>query len=179
MVSASLVPHPQTPCPLVRAINVRVSRPSDALLTAQFMLTGDVAGIAFPAAMTAERADGLWRHTCCELFVRRADSTNYFEFNLSPSLSWAAYAFASYRHDMAAVALDRDPTIATELGDQTWRLDAELHLPGELARAAPNELAIASTMVVETTATALSYWALIHAAGPPDFHHASGFTLRL
>jgi hypothetical protein len=179
MVSASLVPHPQTPCPLVRAIDVHLLRPSDALLRAQYVVTGEVLGLAIPAATTPLRADGLWRHTCCELFVRRADAAHYFEFNLSPSSRWAAYAFASYRHDMTPVALDREPTIVTELGDDTWQLDAEIHLPDELAHSAADSLAVACTMVVETTATALSYWALAHAPGPPDFHHATGFVLRI
>jgi hypothetical protein len=179
MVSASLVPHPQTLCPAVRAIDVHLLRPSESLLRARFVVTGDVLGLAFPAAATPNRVDGLWRHTCCELFVRRAGASNYCEFNLSPSSQWAAYSFASYRHDMAAVTLDREPKIVTEFGDDTWRLDAEIHLPGELAQSATDSLAIACTMVVETTGTALAYWALAHAPGPPDFHHATGFVLRI
>jgi hypothetical protein len=179
MISASLVPHPQTPCPLVRAIDVRLLRPAAGLVRAQFVLRGDVLGLAIPAVAAPTRADGLWRHTCCELFVRRAGAANYFEFNLAPSSHWAAYAFASYRHDMAPTVLERDPTIVTELGSDTWQLDAELHLPRELAGDAGGELVAACTMVVETTATALSYWALAHAPGPPDFHHDTGFQLRL
>ncbi len=179
MISAPLSPHPQTPCPLVRALEVRLLRPTATVVRAQFVVTGEVHGLAIPAVAAPARTDGLWRHTCCELFLRRAGSPNYFEFNLAPSSQWAAYAFASYRHDMNPVVLEREPTIVTEFARDTWQLDAELHLPRELAGEPAGELAVACTMVVETAATALSYWALAHAPGPPDFHHETGFVLRL
>jgi len=42
---------------------------------------------------------------------------------------------------------------------------------------APLRLGLAA--VVEDTRGVLSYWALRHADGPPDFHDPAGFTLRL
>jgi hypothetical protein len=35
---------------------------------------------------------------------------------------------------------------------------------------------LALSAVIEETSGALSYWALRHAAGKPDFHHADAFT---
>jgi len=47
------------------------------------------------------------------------------------------------------------------------------HLPPDA------KLKLALAMVVEDAGGALSYWALNHAGGKPDFHHASGFILEL
>ena len=38
---------------------------------------------------------------------------------------------------------------------------------------------LALAAVVEETSGALSYWALRHPPGAPDFHHADGFVLAL
>ena len=40
-------------------------------------------------------------------------------------------------------------------------------------------LALSFTAVIEDTDGRLSYWALAHAPGKPDFHHAHAFALEL
>ena len=40
-------------------------------------------------------------------------------------------------------------------------------------------LRLALSAVVEADDGTLSYWALRHPPGRPDFHHADGFVLRL
>ena len=40
-------------------------------------------------------------------------------------------------------------------------------------------LRLGASAVIETADGALSYWALAHPAGRPDFHHADGFALDL
>jgi hypothetical protein len=58
-------------------------------------------------------------------------------------------------------------------------LTATVHLAGvaSLARARVMRMALAA--VVEEEDGRLSYWALQHAPGNPDFHHPDGFTLEL
>jgi hypothetical protein len=60
--------------------------------------------------------------------------------------------------------------------DDRLELDATLQLAS--LQAARN-LKLALTAVVEDDSGNLSYWALRHAPGKPDFHHPNGFVLEL
>jgi hypothetical protein len=54
-------------------------------------------------------------------------------------------------------------------------LSAQVSLAGLIARGDAVRVALAA--VLEDEHGALSYWALAHAPGRPDFHHAAGFVL--
>ena len=65
-----LTPHPDTPGPLVRGVEVEVIRGRRISLRLGYAVRGDIGGVAVPRAGHAARRDGLWRHTCFEAFVR-------------------------------------------------------------------------------------------------------------
>jgi hypothetical protein len=111
-------------------------------------------------------ADGLWQHTCFEVFVARKGMPGYREFNFSPSGEWAAYAFASNRQGMARLAL------APRIAFREKTLEAEIPLE-------PGALRIGLSAVMEEADGTLSYWALKHAPGKPDFHHPDAFALEI
>jgi hypothetical protein len=108
--------------------------------------------------------DGLWRTTCFEAFV--AAGEGYDEFNLSPSGEFAAYRFSAYRAGMAR--LDTELSVVWSSG----RLEATVPLREDARR-------LALSAVVEESDGALSYWALRHAPGKPDFHHRDTFALSI
>jgi hypothetical protein len=55
----------------------------------------------------------------------------------------------------------------------------QLQLSASLRVIHKEELAIGLAAVIEESSGALSYWALRHAPGKPDFHHPYGFILEL
>lgn len=112
----------------------------------------------------------IWQHTCCELFVARKGMTAYHEFNFSPSGEWAAYAFTDYRQGAPLAA--PDPRIAVRPATKTLELEAFVSVPGQ-------NLLLGLSAVIEDRDGTLSYWALRHAPGKPDFHHRSAFALEL
>lgn len=123
--------------------------------------------------------DGLWRGTCFEAFLSGPARAGYVELNLSPSSEWAAYTFTGYRAGMAAAALTAEPTVTLSQEAAGLTLTAELglaHATG-LEPAGPWRIGLAA--VIEETGAPLSYWALVHSAGRPDFHHGDGFALDL
>jgi hypothetical protein len=115
-------------------------------------------------------AERLWQHSCCELFVARKGMTAYHEFNFSPSGEWAAYAFTDYRQGAPLAA--PDPRIAVRPATKTLELEAFVSVPGQ-------NLLLGLSAVIEDRDGTLSYWALRHAPGKPDFHHRSAFALEL
>ena len=135
-----------------------------------------------PPVADAGRTDRLWAHTCFEAFVGLPESSGYLELNFSPSGQWAAYRFDSYRQGMAP-ALHTAPRLALRRSGERLDLQAEVRLggsfpPGSLP-AGSRRLRIALSTVVEDQEGRLSYWALRHPPGRPDFHHPESFSLAL
>ena len=187
--------HPDFQSASVSQIDVDVTRNTNAL-GLRYIVTGNIGAILIPARASPARTDGLWRHTCFELFVRRAPSPNhlpkgegkipgvfppptsgqgagpYFEFNFSPSSQWAAYSFTDYREGMASLE-SAPPRIETHARNARFALAVTLDLKS-LGSAA---LTVGLSAVIEETSGAKSYWALRHPAGKADFHHSDCFAL--
>jgi hypothetical protein len=173
----ALNPFARDPASALRRLDVRVLRPVPARLALDFELVGELARlrIAAPGAPGGPRAqptDGLWRHTCMEVFVGPEPMGPYLEFNLAPDGQWAAYRFSGYRAGMAPLHLIRPPRIELRTQSDRLLLSAEVELPADLA-AAGLRLGIAA--VVEDDQGQLAYWALRHAGPKPDFHHPESF----
>ncbi len=174
---AELVCHPDTPSHAITGISVHASRTAEARLALHYSLSGQIQKLRVPPPGPARIGWKLWRHTCCELFVREPGVPDYHEFNFSPSGEWTVYAFTKYRDGAALDDASMNPQIAVQ--STTGRLDlyALADLPALSARYRSSRLAIGLAAVIEEDNGAISYWALQHAPGKPDFHHGSAFAL--
>ena len=170
----SLLLHPSLPVPRYRVVAEAV-RLSHARLQLRYRLDEDVAAVRLPAPAAIGRGSRLWQHTCFEAFVGIAGDTSYQEFNFSPSAAWDAYSFASYR-DGAPMGTDTPPPEIQVRGDTT-ALTVETCISINLDRHAVWRVALSA--VIEHTDGRLTYWALHHPPGQPDFHHPSAFVLQL
>jgi hypothetical protein len=177
----SLTPHPETRSRAVHRIDARISQMPDGTLGVTYILEGDIPGLRIPPAGPARIADELWHHTCFEVFVARKGSPAYHEFNLAPSGEWAVYAFQRYRAraPLDADAADMSPRIAVRADAKTLELDAVIRLDRLSPTHSGARLSLALCAVVEDQDGALSYWALKHPPGKPDFHHSDAFALEL
>jgi hypothetical protein len=144
-----------------------------------YTLTGAMDRLRIPPLRSSRSVNGLWHHTCFELFVGAQNDAEYYEFNFSPSSEWAAYGFRDYR-DGAPIDTDElEPNIAVRQGAEILELSAVLRtdrLPGLGPKI---RLSLALCAVVEDLNGSFSYWSLKHPPGKPDFHHAAGFALEL
>ncbi|MFN7620900.1 MAG: hypothetical protein ACK5RN_12380, partial [bacterium] len=153
-----------------QGVEVQVER-DGLLLGLRCVVEGDVDRLAWPLEARQGRADDLWRHTCFEVFGRRQDRS-YAEFNLSPSMAWAAYGFSGYRADMADLYVG-EPRITFEESEGGFELTAILFW-----NEWPHLDAIGLSAVIETVGGAKSWWALNHPSDKPDFHHPESFALK-
>jgi hypothetical protein len=176
---AELQCHPATRTRSVRGVAVQVGWGNGGALALTFTLEGDLTRLRIPAPQPQCRADNLWQHTCFEAFLRRKDEPGYYEFNFAPSRAWAAYVFRGYRDGMAP-APDLDPRITTvrRTGDRL-ELDAVVRLESLPLVRPRTPVQLALSAVVEDEQGTLSYWALAHPPGRPDFHHPAAFALEL
>ena len=176
---ALLLAHPDTPGEWVWSISAEVQLDAPSTLVCHYELHGEVGRLRVPAVRTGRRADGLWEHTCFEVFAAALPGQGYYEFNFSPSLEWAAYRFSEYREGMAPASLARAPGLSARRTSDKLELTAHLHLEGlaELARGPLLHLGL--TAVIEDDSGNLSYWALRHELGEPAFHDPGAFALEL
>ncbi|MGH8741152.1 MAG: DOMON-like domain-containing protein [Burkholderiales bacterium] len=161
----ALACHPGSRSRAVGRVGVQVQRSGGALCLA-YVIEGSIEALRVPPP----GLQPIWQHTCCEAFVARPGSPAYHEFNFSPSGDWAAYAFTDYRQG-APLAVP-DPRIVVRLSQDKLELAASVDIPMK-------NLMLGLSAVIEERDGTLSYWALRHAPGKPDFHHRDAFALEL
>ncbi|PWT74148.1 MAG: hypothetical protein C5B46_04530 [Proteobacteria bacterium] len=178
-VEVALLAHPFSRWHWVSRARVQVDRPTASKLELRYFIEGDVEQMLLPARAPQSRADGLWQHTCFEVFIEAGSGSAYYELNFSPSTRWAAYRFDGYRQGMTQVSDARAPDISVHQTRDRFMLAVAVDLDHlrDLPRTAALRLALAA--VVEDVDHRISYWALAHAPGKPDFHRAEGFLLSL
>lgn len=171
----SLIAFPGMSAPAVQAFEARLERSRDGALQLAFDVRADPALLRWPGPRTTTFRDGLWRHTCMELFAAPVGST-YREFNFSPSGEYAIYDFQACRTGMRPVTPIHAPHIHAAADAAGWSM--EVRIPEALLitpGGAAHRLGI--TAVLEDAAGSLSYWAVHHPVEKPDFHHRGGFVV--
>lgn len=168
--------HPQSACAAVAGIEVEIARPSGGSLLLSYAVTGAIGDLLLPAAAAPARTDELWRHTCFEAFVTAGSGGGYYEFNLAPSTQWAAYQFDGYRSGMRPATEIEPPQIVVQAAPDRYTLRATLSLPDGQGRRA---LRLGLAVVLEERNGNISFWALAHSPGRPDFHHPDSFALEI
>ncbi len=198
----SLHPHPDTPCGALTGIAIEMARVRPLRLQIRYVLIGNIRRVRL-RRREQDRGDELWRHTCFEAFVRVGGEENYLEYNVSPTGHWAAYRFDRYREGMAPATeiqctrleTDRrteplDPERRARLkecGMDTlerfepafYSLKTELTFSNAMGLAVAQPWNLGLSVIVEERNGRMSYWALAHPPGKPDFHDPACFALQL
>jgi len=178
MPSFDLIPHPDFPSVAIERVSVMVDRWPDGRLGVGYVVSGAIDEVIWPAHDDSIFVDELWKHTCFEGFVLEEEYA-YIEFNLAPSTQWAAYRFDSYRTGMQRAQEVATSGLTFMADPATWRAG---HMRGFVSF--PHLIdsplwRLGLSAIIEAKDGTKSYWALAHAAGPPDFHNADCFTARL
>jgi hypothetical protein len=177
-VPTALSCHAASSCEAVRTLKAAVRALDSERIVLRYMLEGDLEHLLIPAEDAARRAHELWLHTCFEAFLAVAGSNGYCELNFAPSRAWAMYRFSEHRQGTTVLSDARAPHLAVERTAGSVTLDATVYWRDLIPQSPPVRLRIAIAAVVEDEGGRLSYWALRHAPGRPDFHHPDSFTLE-
>jgi hypothetical protein len=171
-VRHALTLHPDSVCEAVDAIVVDVVRRRADVLGLRYTAFGRTADLVLPPVVASSRADGLWEHSCFEAFLAAEEGEGYSEINLSPSTQWAGYRFDGYRSG-GRNANAPPPRVEVEVHEDRFELRAALHVWATK----PRRMGLSA--VIEEKGGRLSYWALAHPPGAPDFHHRDCFAIEL
>lgn len=179
-MSHALQPHSDSPRLPVDGLTAEVRRKAGGKLELVYRLTGELEALLIPELSNPSRADELWKHTCFEIFVLKADAPGYVEFNFAPTGQWAAYCFRSRRSGMRNIGQVSEAPIGTMMFGRQFVLKAELDLSGleDLPPSGVPWRAAIST-VIEAADGRKAYWAVQHPEGNPDFHAPEGFVIDL
>lgn len=174
MQTHSLAPHPDFRPLEVKGVEARIIGRDGNWLRARWRIEGS-RRLVVPAFAGKGRADELWRTTCFELFLKPLGGEGYCEINLSPSERWNAYDFDRYREGMRERPFPREPECTMRQGSTFAIFDAALPAAGLPL----SDCAMGLSAVIEEAGGAISYWALGHGEGRPDFHAPACFAAAL
>ena len=175
----ALVGHASTPGDATSGIAAQAELRASATVMFRYVLRAEISRVRIPPVQSTVRADGLWRHTCFEAFIKAPGTAGYYEFNFAPSREWALYRFDAYREGMSPADLVPPPELCVRRFEDRLELDAAVHLNDLIGLRGAPRLLLGLTAVVEEENGTLSYWALKHPSGKPDFHCPDGFALEV
>lgn len=169
-----LTAHPAHPPLKVASVQARIIGADESWLRVRWRVESAQA-LVVPAFAGKGRADELWKTTCFELFLKPISGEAYCELNLSPSERWNAYDFDGYRAGMRERPFPREPECTMRQGSSFAIFDAAIPVGGLPS----SDCAMGLAAVIEEQGGTLSYWALVHPEGKPDFHAAACFAVAL
>ncbi|MBA2772217.1 MAG: DOMON-like domain-containing protein [Sphingomonas sp.] len=138
-----------------------------------FCVSAPVGRFVIPEPQEPARADGLWRTTCFEMFLKQPGDDAYREWNFAPSGQWAAYDFAAYREYPANADVGFAPEILLQDNLTWWQVGVTVPV-----EEGPWQLGLSA--VLEEQDGTKSYWAIAHPAGEKlDFHAPDCFAAKL
>ncbi len=150
----------------------------DRRLSLDFLVAGEVAKIDISApADLPVRKKSLWEETCFEMFVAAKGSSEYWEFNMSPSGHWNVYRFSAYREDMREETGFESLPFLTSCMDGSFSLSLEI----EPARIIEDEqqVVVGVCAVIRGKDGGKSFWGLKHCGAKPDFHERESFVIEV
>jgi hypothetical protein len=169
-----LVPHPDHPPAAVTRVEARVIGQDANWLRVRWRVEGSQR-LVVPAFAGKGRTDQLWETTCFELYLKPLGGEAYCELNLSPSERWNAYDFDAYRAGMRERPFPHEPECTIREGSSFAIFDAAIPIAGLPDR----DCAMGLCAILEESGGAISYWALAHGEGKPDFHAPACFAVAL
>jgi hypothetical protein len=175
--SFSLLPFPEAGLVSGLKIAGEISRVSNRLAI-HYELFGHLSEIVIPMPVDLPaRKNALWEETCFEFFIAVKDSSQYWEFNLSPAGHWNVFRFAAYRKGMYEDAAIGSLPFSVQRQSGALSLSLEIDLDRVFRRDQSLEVGISA--VIKQCDGMMNYWSLSHPDPQADFHRRDGFLIEL
>jgi len=175
----ALIRHSSSHAGAVRSIDAHARVGETGIGVFRYVLRAEISRVRVPPEESAARADGLWKHTCFEAFIKAPDAAAYYELNFAPSRQWAVYRFNAYRQGVSSPDFELAPEICVRRFADRLEVDAAVDLQDLIDLQGAPSIKVGLSAVVEDESGTLTHWALKHAPGKADFHCPDGFLLEL
>jgi len=177
MSQHSLKPFSIPPAPYAITVDYQVT---ELELEVVFTLKGDITTLNLPKPVEfPKRVEGLYHHTCIEVFLKRGKK--YLEWNFAFSGDWCLFLFDGYRtrakykipNESELFSLSHISQSSSEAS-----IKALIYLD-KLDFLEETESEIGFSAILEHPKSILSYWALTHLGNKPDFHQEKSFIAKI
>lgn len=124
------------------------------------------------------RVIGLWESTCFECFIKKPNTTNYYEFNFSTEGHWDCFYFKRPGDQLKECELVQRPQINISHNETELSITVEIDT-SQLTPDFWNEsnMEFGLTSVIEDKQNNISYWAIKHLDTKPNFHNFESFEI--
>lgn len=136
------------------------------------VFSGPVHFLEYDKSAAPAAKDELWKKTCFECFLLKANSTEYTEWNFSPGGDFQRYEFGAYRERDSSAPAPTKANFSIKWAISGEKLEARLEIPLHTDVQKIQICWVAKSKVGETM-----YWALSHTSPKPDFHNIDAFSM--
>lgn len=178
-MSPALTIHPDSECWPVAEFSAAIEPAFSDEIRIEYLLRGTLSDLVFPPLTEIRRGDELWKSTCFELFIMPAGDAGYYEFNFTPRGDWAAYSFGDYRSGMQSLDALPPPRINIQRENSVCYIMVGINIVPLVKALRNKKCHVGLSAVIEESGGNISYWALAHPQGKPDFHHRDCFALQI
>jgi len=140
---------------------------NNKIIKLKFKVKGKVNNYIFPKLSTQQRANNLWKSTCCELFFAHDGEKRYREINISPSAQWNIYQLKEYRGLLEEEKNLSEPTIKTVQEEDCYQLSFQYHLDEEIVE---KNLIFNLAVVLLNVDEVRSFYTINRTTKAVDFH---------
>lgn len=165
--SIPLMPFEASPATQPFSCNASI-RLKGGLLLLEYTVNGPLSELSIPRETSPGCfMPGLWRHTCCECFLRQEHEAGYTEWNFSLDCNWWSCRFAACRTPAPVQPADVQPQDFQILFRENLVM-----LTTAIACPPVPGLRIGPALILQHAGGSRSHWAMQHPGRAPDFHHA-------
>jgi len=125
---SALVCHPSAHAGAVRSIDAHARVGETGIGVFRYVLRAEISRVRVPPEKPALRAEGLWKHTCFEAFIKAPAAAAYYELNFAPSRQWAVYHFDAYRQGVSSPDFELSPELSVRRFADRLEVDAAVDL---------------------------------------------------
>jgi hypothetical protein len=146
-----------------------------------YKFSSDTENLEIPERQNhTSRKDLLWQETCFELFIKKRSSSEYLEWNFSPSGNWALYHFEEYRKNPTKPQT-LQPVIKTSyaLESSKRNIRVEAAIPSPACIFGSNQYLVTICAITKFKTGEYEFWSLYHPSDKPDFHDQKSFVLEV
>ncbi len=163
------------------SLTAEISR-HETVLSIVYTLSGDLGLVVIePVGQRRKRCDRLWEKTCFECFLMQgkkpSKTSPYWEFNLSPTGDWNAFALSSYRNGLKAESAFAEMPFTIQTSATELQLAISVDISPILHPSIPLRLGISAVILLADGHE--TFWAVAHAPLQADFHHPDSFIVPL
>lgn len=150
------------------------------ILAAEFVVKGPLKNIRglLTSGKATSRADGLWKTTCFEWFLKPLSGEAYWEANFSPTGQWNLYLLEGYRKNLVQEERAKISQLVPKCFSTEWHLKTQIDF-SRIALPPKTKFKAHASAVIETVDDKKNYWSFTHTQNQPDFHHPDHFILEI